>query len=168
MLKHSTNYRITWISCNSHLLLWNAASHHQWCYNRNSVQWNWRCHSTINVRSPRPVEDKKNRPPPWCMLTTANGCQIVDDGAGITVSIQCGDYFVIFALSVDHRWWELCICSVKVNDISRAWHKRSKSFGSVVNCVNSILMGIPLLCYMSHHGESPKEILMSKLMIVRV
>ena len=98
MLKHLTNYRITWISCNSHLLLWNGTSHHQWCFNRNSVQWNWLCHSTTNVRSPRPVEDKTlYRPPPWCILTTANDCQKL-----VIVLASLFQYSVVIILSFLH------------------------------------------------------------------
>ena len=52
----------------------------------------------------------------------------------------------------------------KSNERLLTCHKSPNFFGPVGNCINSILS---LLCYMSHHGESLKDILTSGLLIIK-
>ena len=49
--------------------------------------------------------------------------------------------------------------SALANTMSLSRSKSGKAFGPVGNCINSVATGIPLLCHMSHHGESVTKII---------
>ena len=57
--------------------------------------------------------------------------------------------------------------STKANNSSLSRHKSQKSFGPVGNCINSILTGMVRSCDMNHHGESAKDILTARLMLIK-
>lgn len=57
--------------------------------------------------------------------------------------------------------------SAKVNDLSMSRSKSDKAYGVVGNCVNSVVLGIPLSCQYTHHGQSATQVLKSNLAVIQ-